>query len=254
MTYTCATEGCGGPIEWREYVHEMRWVHEQLGIIGCRAVHRKLKGSWPEWSDVAHPAGGTNTTPPEELERDVKKVTMDQIEVLLWSRPPAREARELIQSYADQAAEEATTSTRERMDYWRDKANEARDELYRANVRAEKLVQQRDEARAELADLREQMDQALVSRFKVGDLVVRHNFAYPPETIRSIRFDDIGISYQLNNGEIRYWMETALSLAPLETECEHHPVRDLSARGTYGSYEMYPFCPKCGESLTKEDA
>jgi predicted nucleic acid-binding Zn-ribbon protein len=48
-------------------------------------------------------------------------------------------------------------------DRWRDEKHKADDLLYRANERAEKLVQQRDEFKAQLSDLQARVDRAVAS-------------------------------------------------------------------------------------------
>ena len=79
MTYTCAAEGCGAEIEWGGH----RWHHNTDWVYHCANVpgHAHLLGT----NSLAHPAGGTNTTPPEELERDVKKVTMEDLRQGWWA-------------------------------------------------------------------------------------------------------------------------------------------------------------------------
>jgi len=233
MTYTCATEGCGESIYWDTYTPVARWRHERSDNLTCnvREIH------------YAHPAGGTNTTPPEELERDVKKVTMDYLAEEFMVATPLRVSAQqiwdhiepLIQRYADQAVEEVTAELRDQLGM--DKMSQ--DELTLLN-----------RVRRERDDLREQLDQALVPRFKVGDRVK----LIDGEVVVVLDVHACNLTRSEKDGGEYNYPDSVLSLAPLETECEHHPVRDLSAPGTYGSYEMYPFCPLCGESLTKEDA
>ncbi len=202
---TCATEGCGEPITW---VTKGNWQHDPHSRSYAR--------------HYGHPPGGTNTTPPEELERDVKKVTLE----LLVDEMVKREkgmgcltiegVKYLIQCYADQAVEEATA-----------KHNEC-DADYMA----------------QLADLREQLDRALVSRFKVGDQVIDDD-----GWKRCV--DRVFVAYILSGGSTV--AENVLRLAPLETECQHEDSEGNPwVNQTFWGFNAFVFCPSCGESLTKE--
>ena len=247
MTYTCATEGCGEPIEWREYVHEMRWVHEPWGIIGCRAVYRKLKGSWPDWEHIyAHPAGGTNTTPPEELPVSyhewgrgfagphfICKKCGDSVTVPEGFGPPNKEL-------CPTPPEELERDVTERTYKW------TQDELL---VEMNRQLAEISTLKAEVADLREQLDRALVPKFKVGDRVT-----YTPWNV-TMTVSGVGVSYTFEGyGKIQHQEEKLL--APLETEtpkCQHE--ENAWKVNEHGFWIGRParFCSSCGESLTKED-
>jgi hypothetical protein len=205
VNYTCATEGCGEPIYFGEL--SKRWRHEVSDNITCN-----LRGDF-----TAHPAGGTNTTPPEELERDVKKVTMDYLAEELMAATPLRVSAQqiwdhiepLIQSYADQAVEEA-----------------------------------RAEAQLVIDDLREQLDRALVPKFKVGDRVIY-------EGKEDVVLIDPYFMYSLKDSagsKLEKW------LAPLETKTPPCPLDHRQSPARTSAFRPWAFCPLCGESLTKEGA
>ena len=97
--------------------------------------------------------------------------------------------------------------------------------------------------KAEVADLREQLDRALVPKFKVGDRVrtLNHGICVITGERAVVVMDDDGTEYAQ--------MEEGLSLAPLETECQH--LKGHTPQN-FGPFVHYAFCPRCGESLTKE--
>ena len=229
MTYTCATEGCGEPIYW-DTMLAGRWRHERSDNLTCVVL-----GSW-----LAHPAGGTNTTPPEELERDVKKVTMDQIRQATRIDNEAMEGvvwrsivRPLIQSYADQAVEEATADLKVKLD-------NLGQELSDSNRANDQLTRRLVNAKAEVTDLREQLDRALVPKLKVGDRVKNTHITIDGSVTNH--------TYRVIWDEKWYGDYLEADLTPLETECQQW-CHDESYRNEYGSWKV---CPWCGESLTKE--
>ena len=196
-TYTCATKGCGNPINFLE-VDAGTWRHTKTGSRYCEVGHLCF----------AHPAGGTNTTPPEELERDVTEL---------------HEILEYVGDYCDADAGQVSDLSRKIRAY------------------ATSVAQERVEEAT--ADLREQLDRALVPKFKVGDRVrtLNHGICVITGERAVVVMDDDGTEYAQ--------MEEGLSLAPLETECQH--LKGHTPQN-FGPFVHYAFCPRCGESLTKE--
>jgi hypothetical protein len=108
--------------------------------------------------------------------------------------------------------------------------------------------QAREEARAEaqlvIDDLRDQLEGALVPKFKVGDKV--NSSETGPEIIKGAY-----VAYEVEgSGEIRYREDY---FAPLETECQHEDSEGNPwVNQTFWGFNAFVFCPSCGESLTKE--
>jgi hypothetical protein len=191
---TCATEGCGEPIEWKD-----------LGKDQCHWLHANRMKYYDHYDHHAHPAGGTNTTPPEELERDVKKVTMEEMRRVWWAETSETSwnvMKPLITRYTDQAVEEAT------------------------------------------ADLREQSDRALVPKWSPGDELL-DDMDHLVTVVEPI------VAYRVRGVDGHEWWTgwNESDLAPLERECQH--LKGHTPQN-FGPFVHYDFCPKCGESLTKE--
>ena len=109
--------------------------------------------------------------------------------------------------------------------------------------------------KAEVADLREQLDRALVPKYKVGDRVTCDNYRRSVAVAHAIVTGVSEFRYSLHwdGGETNEWPESRLiSLAPLEagTPCPlDHRQNDMRT----SAFRPWKFCPLCGESLTKED-
>jgi hypothetical protein len=180
---------------------------------------------------MAHPAGGTNTTPPEELERDVKKVTMEEMRRVWWAETSETSwnvMKPLITRYADQAVEEATA------------------DFNRTNNETHLVIgAQRDV----IADLRERLDRALVPRFKVGDKALLADVFGETRVVTVT--GEMWIECEIEDGtDITDCLES--SLAPLETETKACPLDHRKNDVRTSAFRPWEFCPLCGESLTKE--
>lgn len=154
----------------------------------------------------------------------------DVLIATLWSdarstsspwHPKYLELKSLVAQYADQAVEEATAELRTRLD-----------------------TAHKDYVE-EIADLREQLDRALVPKYSIGQHVMSSKTG--PEIIKGVY-----VAYEVEgSGEIRYREDY---FAPLETECQHETHRWLDPNGDGFLARKVPNnnCPLCGESLTKE--
>ena len=192
MTYTCATEGCGEPIYFGKL--SKRWRHEVSDNITC--ITCNLRGDY-----VAHPAGGTNTTPPEELPVSyhewsrgfagphfICKKCGDSVTVPEGFGPPNKE---LCPTPPEELELEEMSQ----------------DELTLLN-----------RVRRERDDIREQLDRALVAKFKVGDRVeIQRDYGLTSATVKTIHIyygTDLG-------GFVEEY------LAPLETQCDVYRMAEL---------------------------
>jgi hypothetical protein len=82
----------------------------------------------------------------------------------------------------------------------------------------------------------------LEAKFCIGETVYLHEFDRPPLKVRAVRWDDMGISYQLE-GESRYWQERALSYSAPNTQDAH--VHTWSPPPYYSMSGVAPFYRQC---------
>jgi hypothetical protein len=220
---------------------------------------------------MAHPAGGTNTTPPEELERDVKKVTMEEMRRVWWAETSETSwnvMKPLITRYTDQAVEEATVRMKGELDAAQDdlEYHKQRESTFQRSWDGlvaflnysypEDIFGRGDDPgpqilrlTREVADLREQLDRALVPRFKVGDKALLADVFGETRVVTVT--GEMWIECEIEDGtDITDCLES--SLAPLETETKACPLDHRKNDVRTSAFRPWEFCPLCGASLTKE--
>ena len=202
-----ATEGCGEEIYFDGVGG--RWRHEDTDNLTC------LIGAGYQ----AHPAGGTNDTPPEELE--AKEATMQLIAEEIVKRRKGIGGL-TIEGVLYLIEQHATQRVREARSNWIDTIS--------------------GDLEARISELEAQLATAIVPKFKIGDRV---NSPY-----RDGEGSFIGIAYKVKwdrDFQISY-DDSGLTLVP--PKCEHEEYKGLSFGETHFNVRpAYTFCPKCGERL-----
>jgi hypothetical protein len=181
------------------------------------------------------------------LERDVKKVTMtDIVRASVYGN---RDIRDILARYADQAVEEAAAGLKVKLD----NLGQELSDYNRAN---DQLTRRLVDAKAEVADLRDQLDRALVPRFRMGDKV-----SMGPGRKGTVEFIS-EISYIISDGSGVEMTFHESSLSPLPEKCQHttgwgtgwgQPIIEWyreAGIGTSMDESTTTHCFKCGESLT----
>ena len=253
MTHTCANEGCGEPIEWKYYAWNNRsnWQH--------------FYGSPSYGKHLAHPAGGTNATPPEELEISKHE----------WSRGmsgPHYKCKKCLttitvsdENFPPPNGEECPGPPPEELEKKMTTLYEIQDMVANAIhvqrggwwVPLRKLIQKMvEEARAderakyyaEVAELRAQLDGALVPKFKVGERVLRKS-----SIVSVISGPKISYEIEYDDGSTGVWYEDELSPLPEEVKCKHRNKYGGLWEVSFWGGSRFKHCPDCGEPLTTGD-